>query len=170
MLTICNFANDFAIMVSSKQTHWKGTDLEAGRQTGREGKRENENHPFERKRMAGNQLYCTTQFREQHSHGRYATEAARLGTLRLFYDARKRLETEHVYGHELSGLNKEWKLPSIKITTVGAGEMSLARMARNTWCSCRGPGFGSHHPHGGSQPSLSLVPRNPITSDFQRSH
>lgn len=40
----------------------------------------------------------------------------------------------------------------------------------STNCSCRGLRFGSQHPHGGSQTSLTLVPKDPATSSDLLGH
>jgi hypothetical protein len=43
----------------------------------------------------------------------------------------------------------------------GGGRGDSGEVAQWLSCSCRGPRFGSQHPHGRSQPSLSLVPWDP---------
>lgn len=45
--------------------------------------------------------------------------------------------------------------------------MSVVMIAR---CSCRRPRFGSQHPYGGSQPSLSPVPTDLMPSSGLHGH
>ena len=39
-------------------------------------------------------------------------------------------------------------------------------VTKSTGCSSRGPEFDSQHPHGASQPSVTLVPGDPVPFPF----
>jgi hypothetical protein len=55
--------------------------------------------------------------------------------------------------------------PSVKKIKQDAGDGSVVK---STDHPSRGSGFGFHHPHGGSQPSVTPVPKDLIpSSDLQ---
>lgn len=55
------------------------------------------------------------------------------------------------------------KAVPIKVRLKGLVEGLVAKNS----CSYRGPVFDSHHPHGSSQSSTTLVPGSPMPSDFK---
>jgi hypothetical protein len=49
----------------------------------------------------------------------------------------------------------------LKIKWVGRGGYRDGSVAKSTDCSSKGPWFNPQHPHGSSQLSVTLVPRDP---------
>ena len=56
---------------------------------------------------------------------------------------------------------------SIKGDEDGQGKWRDGSAVKN---SCRGPGYNFQHPHGGSQPSVTSVPEDPMRSSGLQGH
>jgi hypothetical protein len=64
--------------------------------------------------------------------------------------------------HRRPSLKKQTNKQNKTKTKTGAWRHGAGVMIAS--CSFKGPGFGSQYPRGGSQPSVTLVPEDPVLS------